>query len=386
MKQSGFIIFFAIVLTIYSFFNWYILSRGLIALPGAGIYRTLFVVLSLLLILSYPVGRIMERTVNRTLSEFFIHIGAYYLAVMVFAFFLILCIDFLRLGNHFLHFYPQAWLKPESRIKPVLFWLVISFSFILTAAGAWNARQVRIRNLALQIDKRVDWLPELNIVIASDFHLGNIIHNSRLEKIVAGINALQPDVILLPGDIFDEDITTLIEKNTAGILARFKSKYGVYAVPGNHEYYSGIDRAIGYLQQAHITVLRDSAAFVANSFYLIGRDDPTGKRFGGKREKLANLMQGIDQKYPSILLDHQPFHLEEAQENGVDLQLSGHTHHGQFFPFNLITNRVYEKSWGYLKKGNTHYYISCGVGTWGPPVRLGNRPEIVRIRLQFGEK
>lgn len=383
MKQSGFIVFFAIVLTIYFLVNWYILSRGLLALPRAGIYRTLFVILSLLLILSYPAGRILERTVNRTVSNFFIHIGAYYLAVMVFAFFLILCIDFLRLGNHFLHFFPQEWLKPESSIKPILFWLVISFSFILTVAGAWNARHVRIRNLTLQIDKRIDGLPELNIVVASDLHLGNILHNSWLKKIVARINALQPDVILLPGDIFDEDITTLMEKNTAAILARFKSKYGVYAVPGNHEYFSGIDRAIDYLQQAHIIVLRDSAAFVSDSFYLIGRDDLTGERFGGKREKLAHLMQRVKREYPIILLDHQPFHLEEAQRNGIDLQLSGHTHHGQFIPFNLITNRVYEKSWGYLKKGDTHYYVSCGVGTWGPPVRLGNRPEIVHITLQL---
>ena len=85
-------------------------------------------------------------------------------------------------------------------------------------------------------------------------------------------------------------------------------------------------------------------------------------------------------------MDHQPFDLKEAEENGFDLQLSGHTHHGQIFPINFITNEVYEKSWGYLKKGNTHIYVSCGVGTWGPPVRLGSRPEILNIVLTFNDQ
>jgi predicted MPP superfamily phosphohydrolase len=94
-------------------------------------------------------------------------------------------------------------------------------------------------------------------------------------------------------------------------------------------------------------------------------------------------MAEVDKSYPVILMDHQPFRLAEAEANGVDLQLSGHTHHGQLWPFNLITKKVYELSWGYKKKGSTHYYVSCGVGTWGPPIRTANRPEIINIKLQF---
>lgn len=95
-------------------------------------------------------------------------------------------------------------------------------------------------------------------------------------------------------------------------------------------------------------------------------------------------MNGVDISHPVILMDHQAFRLEEAESNGIDLQLSGHTHHGQLWPFNFITKKVYELSWGYKKKGKTHYYVSSGVGTWGPPIRTGNRPEIVNIRLRFG--
>ncbi|HET7152240.1 MAG TPA: metallophosphoesterase, partial [Candidatus Kapabacteria bacterium] len=108
------------------------------------------------------------------------------------------------------------------------------------------------------------------------------------------------------------------------------------------------------------------------------------KGFAGKQRKpLEELMRSVDKQRPVILMDHQPFRLEEAVQNGVDLQLSGHTHHGQLWPFNFITKRMYEVSWGYKKKENTHFYVSCGAGTWGPPIRTGNTPEIMHIRLSF---
>ena len=94
-------------------------------------------------------------------------------------------------------------------------------------------------------------------------------------------------------------------------------------------------------------------------------------------------MAGIDKRYPIILMDHQPFHLAEAVQNGIDLQLSGHTHYGQMWPFNYITKMVYELPYGYLVKGSTHIYVSSGVGTWGPPVRIVADPEIINIRMKF---
>jgi predicted MPP superfamily phosphohydrolase len=94
-------------------------------------------------------------------------------------------------------------------------------------------------------------------------------------------------------------------------------------------------------------------------------------------------MNSVDTTLPVILMDHQPLHLDDVVNHGVDLQLSGHTHHGQLWPFNYISQAVYELSWGYKKKGNTHFYVSCGVGTWGPPMRTGNRPEVVNVKLKF---
>jgi hypothetical protein len=98
---------------------------------------------------------------------------------------------------------------------------------------------------------------------------------------------------------------------------------------------------------------------------------------------MGELLEGIPSEYPILLMDHQPFEVGESMENGIDLQVSGHTHHGQLWPLNYITNAVYAVSWGYRKDGNRHLYVSCGVGTWGPPVRIGNQPEIVNFRISL---
>jgi hypothetical protein len=158
----------------------------------------------------------------------------------------------------------------------------------------------------------------------------------------------------------------------------------VIAITGNHEYIGGVEDAYKYLTEHGITVLRDASTKVADSLYVVGREDLSKKSFArGTRKPLHEVMADVDRSWPIILMDHQPFRLNEAAENGVDLQLSGHTHHGQLWPFHFITRKMYEVSWGYKKKGETHYYVSCGVGTWGPPVRIGNKPEIVNIKLAF---
>ena len=136
-----------------------------------------------------------------------------------------------------------------------------------------------------------------------------------------------------------------------------------------------------------LTLLRDSALLVNNSIYIVGREDRDIKRFSGaERKSLPQLMEGVDRSKPIVLLDHQPYNLHEAAEAGVDLQLSGHTHHGQLWPFGYVTQRIFEVSRGYLQKGGTHFYVSTGFGTWGPPVRTGNRPEIMVFDLVFEPK
>jgi predicted MPP superfamily phosphohydrolase len=132
--------------------------------------------------------------------------------------------------------------------------------------------------------------------------------------------------------------------------------------------------------------LRDSSIFIDDSFYILGREDRSVAQFTGKsRAPLKDLTKNLDNNFPIIMMDHTPFGLEEAQKNNIALQLSGHTHHGQMFPANLITKMVYEVSWGYLEKDKTQYYVSCGVGTWGPRVRIGSNSEIINLKINFAK-
>jgi predicted MPP superfamily phosphohydrolase len=187
----------------------------------------------------------------------------------------------------------------------------------------------------------------------------------------------------MPGDIADEDISPPEAQKMAAVLQKLHARYGVFSATGNHEYYGGLERNLAYLRQGKVMVLMDEAIKVGDSFYVIGRKDLTARQFGERRKPLAEILEGVDPRLPLILLDHQPVHLEEAEQNGIDLQLSGHTHNGQLFPLNLINKFIYEDGWGYLRKGKTQYYVSCGVGTWGPPMRTASVPEIVQISLKF---
>jgi predicted MPP superfamily phosphohydrolase len=236
----------------------------------------------------------------------------------------------------------------------------------------------------MSIPKKNSKLNSLNVVVASDIHLGTIVSKKQLNAFVEKANALQPDIVLLPGDIFDEDIGPIIKKNLGEDLEKLKSKYGVYAVTGNHEYIGGVESAVEYMEKHGINVIRDSAVLIDSSFYIIGREDRSVNRFSDKtRKDLFEITKDIDKNYPAILLDHQPFQLNLASENWIDLQLSGHTHHGQLWPLNYITSAIYEISWGYKKIGQTHYYVSSGYAGWGPPVRTGSRTELINIKIRF---
>lgn len=261
---------------------------------------------------------------------------------------------------------------------------VLYFSLIIVLTGYVNARLVRIKKLQMKVNKNAGALKNLKAVVVSDIHLGSIIGPRRLRALKNTINELNADIVFFPGDILDEDLEVVIRNDLGSLLREIKARYGIYAVNGNHEYIGGVNNADAYLSDHGINLLRDEARLIDNSFYVIGREDISSNRFAGrKRKALPELLDGADKSLPLIMLDHQPFSLNEAEENKIDIQLSGHTHHGQLFPFNFITKKVYEVSYGYKKKGDTHIYVSCGFGTWGPPIKTTARPEIVLIEITF---
>jgi predicted MPP superfamily phosphohydrolase len=382
--QHGFLLFLTVALAVYTAVNGYILWRGWpgTAWMGPGRRRVLLV-LFLAAALSYPLGRFFARTLSFPGKDLLILVGAYYLAFMVYFFFALVLIDIWRLLRFlFRRIFRRKFPGEGLAAKPV-FLTLAGLVTLTVLIGHLNALTPRVRNLELFIPKKAGPLRELTLVVASDIHLGRIIRNQRLEDIVALINRQNPDLVLLPGDLTDEDISFLSGQDTASILKKIRAPLGVYSVTGNHEYYSGKKAAVAFLERGQVQVLEDRAVFIAQSLYLVGRKDRTAERFGEERRPLKDLMATVPRGVPVILMDHQPFHLEEASQNSVDLQLSGHTHNGQLFPGNFIVGRIFETSWGYLRKGPTQVVVSCGVGTWGPPVRTCSIPEIVKIKLRF---
>ncbi|HEY6435167.1 MAG TPA: metallophosphoesterase, partial [Ignavibacteriaceae bacterium] len=257
---------------------------------------------------------------------------------------------------------------------------------VIVFLGNLNKRDITIKSLELQLPKGNGKLNEINIVAASDIHLSPIDGERLLERIVDKMNSLNPDIIILAGDIVDDKAEVLEQRNIGESFKRLNPKYGIYTINGNHEFINGVDSSVRYAEHLGMKVLRDDFILIDSSFYIIGREDVSMNSFTRrKRKTLEDIMSSISSDYPKILLDHTPVKLDQAEKNGIDLQFSGHTHHGQIWPANFITNMIYEISWGYKQRGKTHYYVTSGAGTWGPPVRTGSKSEIVNIKITFKE-
>jgi len=321
------------------------------------------------------------------LTSVLVEVGTFHMAVMAYGFMAVLAIDLIRLINAFLPFLPKSLFGEAARTGPVVFTAAAGAVALTIAWGAWNATRLRTVDLDLSVPRKAGVADRLTVVLASDLHLGELVGPSRLEKVVARMKALDPDVVLFAGDIVDESVTAKIETKLVAIMRRLSAPLGLYAAPGNHEFYSGLERNLACLRSCGITVLEDQAVPVGGAFTLVGRRDPSSLKPGETRMSIPGILNaaGLDASLPIVVIDHQPLHLEEAEAAGVALQVSGHTHDGQIFPFDLINRLIYELNWGHLRKGGTHYYVTSGAGTWGPPIRVGSRAEVVRIRLSFSK-
>ncbi len=376
------VIFFSIIIVVYFLVNFYIFIRGLSALPTDTSLRYYYMAIYSLLALSFLAGRVFENYHPSYFTDILVWIGSFWLAFILYAFLSVLFIDVLRLINHFVKIFPEFLTINIVKTKLYLFYGTFVIVVLTLIGGYINFSHPRIKKLDLTINKTTKAIKSINIVMASDIHMGTIVSNGRVTKLINMINSLNPDLVLLPGDIFDEDLEPIIRRNLGNDLLKIKAKYGVYAVNGNHEFIGGVLGADKYLTDHGVVMLRDSVITVNDQIIIVGREDRSINRIK-QRKTLDELLLGFDKTKPIIMMDHQPFQLNEAEQAGIDLQLSGHTHHGQLWPFNYITQKVYELSWGYKKKGNTHIYVSSGASGWGPPVRTGSRTEIVNIKLSF---
>jgi predicted MPP superfamily phosphohydrolase len=384
MQKSQYFMFFVIVLTVQILVNFYLTWRGYQALEAYPKVRPWFIAFMVMATFSYIIGRTLEKSMYNPLTVSLHWLGAFWFAVMLYATLQVLLIDIVRLIDLAIPFIRKMAGADYTRFKFIVGASVASVTFLIILAGHINAWHPRTAKLDIEIPKSANGLKELRIAAVSDVHMGTIIGPRKTGKLVNKLNALNPDIILMAGDVLDEDVGPVIRQNLGESLRKLKAPMGIYASTGNHEYIGGGEPSINYLEEHGIKVLRDSSVLIGNAFYVIGREDLHANfSKDQKRKGVEDLLQNIDTNLPVIMLDHQPYHLDSVTGKGIDLQISGHTHHGQLWPFGYITNKIYEVSRGYKQKGDTHFWVSTGFGTWGPPVRTGNRPEVILINLKF---
>lgn len=371
MRTGFFIFFFAIVVSL----NSYVMLRGWQSLPPLSFWRPLYLTGMILLFLALLVGMIFGSSLPHVPGKVISLIGFSYMIIFVYFFFGFLLVDLVRVLNHFLHFAPVG--MHSFREWSFLFIAVITF--VLMGIGNYRFNHPEIIHLNLTVDRPLQH-KTVRIVAVSDIHLGVTIDKGLFKKYVELINEQHPDLVLIGGDFSDRLMKPVIDQHMDEEIHQIKAPMGIFAINGNHEFYAETPHATAdYLTKAGVHDLRDQVAIVDSSFYIIGRDDRTNHN----RKPLSELVKNLNGSLPRILLDHQPFHLEDAEQNGIDFQFSGHTHNGQFFPGNFFVSRMYELGYGYLKKGKTHYYVSSGLGLWGPQFRIGSHSELVVIDLNY---
>ena len=265
------------------------------------------------------------------------------------------------------HLLPKTLLKDSAA---GLLFVVGILTLILTLGGIHYHHKYR-EELTLATTKPLQ--QPLTIVLASDLHIGYHNRKAELARWVDLINAEQPDLLLIGGDIIDRSLRPVLEGNYAEEFHRIQAP--VYAVLGNHEYFSDLREATRFFEEAGIRLLKDSVAHF-KGVDIIGRND----RMARRRAALSDL--AADTHGFRLLLDHQPSQLEEAEQAAIVFQFSGHTHRGQIWPISWVTDALYEKSWGHHQRGNTRYYISSGLGIWGPKIRIGTRSEYLVLHLK----
>ncbi len=377
------IIIFSIVFSIYFLANWYLYSRGLKAIETTD-YRRLFTWMFWTLAISFPLGQFLERGNPNDFFRMISYAGSFWLVILWYSLIMVAVIDIVRLTDGWFHFVPAGW-KTSFMSGKIIFLAVLGISSLLLIGGHINALFPKINKLEISINKSAKSKQEIKAVLLTDIHMGAIIQNIRIKRMVNMINELSPDIILLAGDLVDHNPIPVIEKKMGEHFRELNPELGIFAVAGNHEFIGHASVSIDYLSQFGIKYLRDTLVEVDGIINIAGRDDREKPRFeeGNQRKQLETIINGHDPDLPLILLDHQPVDYAKAGSAKVDLMLSGHTHHGQIWPFNYLTSAIYENDFGLIKKGKSYFYTSSGFGTWGPPVRIGNRPEIVDITIKL---
>ena len=369
------ILFFITALIVLFSINGLAWLRGWQVLPEGSIFRPIYLATMVLLFATLFIGMTLDGYMPLKLAKVVTFIGYTYFIVLIYLLISFLLVDLVRVLNYLFHFAPAGM----EKFRLITFLASLAIVFVLLVVGNYNFNHPKVVQYSLESNKPKQ-NKSIKIVVASDIHLGVSIDKERLKSYVDLINNQHPDMVLFAGDVSDRPMKPVKEQKMEEEFRQIKSKFGVFAINGNHELYAEKPNATAsYLQSAGINVLMDQSFLVDSSLYVVGRED----RSNLNRKSVSEITLGLDKKFPVIMMDHQPYHLEQVAKENIDLQVSGHTHSGQFFPVNLIVSRMYELAHGYLKKENSHFIVSSGLGIWGPQYRIGTQSEIVVIDFQY---
>lgn len=367
------IIFFLFFLLLYGGLNFYFFFKLKYILHLSDKAQCIVILLLIFLILAPIIIRLLEKVHLDTLARHIAYWGYLWMAFVFLFFFIQITFD---VTKYALSFFSENLGNAQTRTIFLGLALILSFSFVVY--GYFDAQNLRVKKLEIYTDKLDPNMDKIRIVQLSDVHIGLIIRGNRLEKILQRVKNEKPDILVSTGDLLDGELDNIMPE--AEQFAAIKTKYGKYAVTGNHEYYAGIEKALKFTKEAGFDVLRDKSKKVAG-LNIIGLEDPTARRMGyaGKSISARHLFSQTTRHEFVLLLKHQPTIKKDVN---FDLQLSGHTHGGQIFPFMVFTRIFFPENAGYhILTQNKSFYISKGTGTWGPPVRFLASPEITVIDL-----
>jgi predicted MPP superfamily phosphohydrolase len=379
--MSSFPLLFAIFKWVFGICNIGFIARFYFALRGPGVSRTVrvgFCLFALVLALAFPVSR--ELNGNSIWVKSVSFAGHFWFAFMYHALLAWALLSIFRLFNRYFRWLVIA---KEDRVR----WRhrscagIAIVALVMCIAGWINMQYPVVREEKLPVPVNV---APLRIVALSDLHLGRLASSGFMSSVVDKIEPLSPDIVVFLGDVLETDFDPSDVPAVAAVLQRLKPRLGTWGIPGNHEYAMGMGGVtVKLLKQMGIQMLVDKWVILGEKpgekILLIGRSD-----YSWKRKPVQKIIANVPEKDRGalkILLDHQPTDLEGAEKAGVFLQLSGHSHNGQFFPLNFIVPFLFENAYGYYRRGQTHYWVTSGVGAWGPRIRTSGRPEIMLIDL-----
>ena len=382
--QLPFILFLTVFLTLYGLLHLYLYKKLMRALTLMPPYNILILALFLLMLLAPILVNVLAKYENHLPATYLAYIGYTWMGGL----FLFFCIHFIiDIYDGTVYLFSKSFLPVFAKLhlgNKASLLMALLLSIFIMIYGRYESENIEIEIHVLKTEKLPPEANRLRIVQISDIHFSTINRTKLARKVVEKIEGLAPDILVSTGDLTDRGLKE--KEKVAELFRGLRVPYGKYAVTGNHEFYTGIHEAAEFTEKAGFRMLRNEGIEVAGIVNMVGVDDPTGKRFGMDANMSEDeILRNLANKHLTILLKHRPTLNEKSRER-FDLQLSGHLHKGQIFPFSLLTSLLFPYHAGLFQlEGGSYLHVSRGTGTWGPPVRVLAPPEITVIEFRRRE-